>query len=247
MEELEPEKRRIDVWWSGDATSRLMLLFAFLVTRSNGWEGAKIKLIATSEGQDPQKKLESLVSTLEEVRIEAEPEIVESFDEDLVAEYSASATLVFLPFRLRGYELLNLFGGSLGALVSKLPAVALVLAAEDIDLDAEPEKGAAGDLAEALDALADAERRATQAEKDASEAAELAEEKRHEIREAAASGAHKEVIEEIRRALLEAKEKASRAARSAAKCLAKAEDAAREVESLGVKPASMKGEDTNDA
>jgi len=45
--------------------------------------------------------------------------------------------------------------------------VALVLAAEDIELDAEPEEGIAGEIAAALDILADAEKKARKTEKEA--------------------------------------------------------------------------------
>jgi hypothetical protein len=186
--------------------------------------------------------MERLVKSLEEARIEAEPVVVESADVDRIVAHSQDAALVFLPFRLHGDELFNPFGGPLDALTLRLPVVALVLAAEDIELDVEPEEGTAGNVAEALDALADAEKRARQAEKDATEAAELAEGKRREIREALASDADGEAIEQIRAVLLKAIDNAKRAARHAAKALSKAENAAREVEALGVIPASKKKE-----
>jgi len=51
--------------------------------------------------------------------------------------------------------------------------VALVLAAEDIDLDAEPEEGIAAEIASAHDALQDAGKKVRMAETGAAEASEV--------------------------------------------------------------------------
>jgi len=51
------------------------------------------------------------------------------------AARSADASLVFLPFRLRGSKPPGPFGGELEKLHALLPVTALVLAAEDTDLD----------------------------------------------------------------------------------------------------------------
>ena len=53
--------------------------------------------------------------------------------------------------------------------------VALVLAAEDVDLDAQPEEGKYAEVAAALDALKETENRAVQADKEAAEARKKAE------------------------------------------------------------------------
>jgi hypothetical protein len=242
LEALPAEKRRIDIWWTDDATSRLMLLLAFLLTKNDEWEGVQIRVLAPGKGKEEGITVVDLHEKLLEARIEAEPSVIPSASADAVVKQSGDAALVFLPFRLKGDEIMNIFDGPLEKLLSNLSTVALTLAAEDIDLDAEPEEGIAGEIAVALDALAHAEKRVNEAEKKASEAAELAEKRREEIREALASGASEEAVKQIRAALLEAKEKASDAARRAAKALAKAEDAAREVESLGVKPDQIKSE-----
>ena len=54
----------------------------------------------------------------------------------------------------------------------QLPVTVLVMAAEDIDLDAEPEEGQAAEMAEALDAVADAEKRVKYAQKEFEAAAQ---------------------------------------------------------------------------
>jgi len=234
---LSAENRRIDVWWCDDATGRLMLLLAYLMTRSEAWRESKIRLLQVCCQRASDETRQCLEKVLEEVRIEAEPEVVENASPDVVAEHSAGAALVFLPFRLKGNELVDPFGGPLGDTLSRLPVVAAALAAEDIDLDAEPEEGTAGKVAEALDALADAEQRAEDAERAAVEAGEKADEKLQEMRDLVASGADAETMAKMGAEAKKARDEATRAARRAAKAQAKAEDAAREAEKLGVKPA----------
>ena len=50
---------------------------------------------------------------LEEVRIEAEPEIIKDVDADTLAEYSADSSILFLPFRIRDNQVLDPFGNSM--------------------------------------------------------------------------------------------------------------------------------------
>ncbi|MBW2641708.1 MAG: hypothetical protein JRE10_16575 [Deltaproteobacteria bacterium] len=88
-----------------------------------------------------------------------EPIIVTNADIDKLSEYSADAAVVFLPFRLRGDQITCPIDAPIEEIVSRLQVTALVLAAEDIALDAEPEEGTAGDMAVAMDALADTEKK----------------------------------------------------------------------------------------
>jgi amino acid transporter len=239
LEAIPQNERRIDVWWWGDATSQLMLLLAYLMTRNDEWAEARIRLLAPGHEQESEERMESLRKTLEEARIEAEPVELTNVSATTVASESADAAMVFFPFRLGANQLLDPFGNPLEETLSRLPIVALVLAAEDIDLDAEPEEGKAGEVAAALDAFTDTEKRAQKAEREAAEAAEEAEAELREIRAAAASGASDEEISKIEAAALEARERANKAARQAAKALAKLEDAARTLEALGAKPAQV--------
>ena len=140
-------------------TSRLMLLLGYLITRSQPWDGAKIRVLAAGYTADTPENLTDLKNNLEEARIQAEPIVVTNADMDKLSEYSADAAVVFLPFRLRGDQITCLIDAPVEEIVSRLPVTALVLAAEDIALDAEPEEGTAGDMAVAMDALADAEKK----------------------------------------------------------------------------------------
>lgn len=233
---LDPGARRIDVWWWGDATSRLMLLLAYLMTRSESWRDAKIRVLAADYDIESDQTVDDLHRILEEVRIEAEPEVVIRPSADAVAAFSADAALVFTPFRLKGSLPVDPFGGSLDPFLARLPVVALVLAAEDIDLDAEPETGAAGEAAAALDAYADAHKKAGEMEKDAAAASAAADEKIADLMRMIVLKEDLENLAKARSAASHAKEEAVKMARRAARGLAKAEAAVRQMERLGLKP-----------
>ncbi len=70
------ENRRIDVWWWGDATSRLMLLFAYMMTRSKEWEDAKIRLPAVCMAPESDGTVQEIRDVLDDIQIDAEPEVV---------------------------------------------------------------------------------------------------------------------------------------------------------------------------
>ena len=140
LEDTPPQERRIDVWWWEDGSSRLALLFAYLMTRGATWDEATIRLLApAAEGED-QKLTKHLAGMLDELRIEAEIVPVVGADADAIAERSRDAIAVFLPLRLAGFHLVDPFGGDCGALVGRLPLVALVGAGEAVELGEEPEE-----------------------------------------------------------------------------------------------------------
>jgi amino acid transporter len=235
LEEPIGQDRCIDVWWWGDATSRLMLLFAYLMTRNEKWRDAKIRLLAVADGNEDGQTIESLEEMLEEVRIEATPELVKDVDPDTLAEYSADSSLAFLPFRIRDNQVLDPFGNSMENTLFLLPVTAMVLAAEDVELDAEPEQGKAGEMAETLDALKAARKLARAAEKEAAEAAEAAEKARKKVEYIAADpeGVDEETKTKTEKTAKEAQKQATKMTRKAAKAAAMAEIAAREAEASG--------------
>jgi amino acid transporter len=228
-------EHRIDVWWWNDASSRLMILLAHLMTRSKAWHEAKIRCLDVSLTEDTQNKLEKLGTFLDTVRINAEPMAVENADADTIAENSKDATLVFLPFRLKGNQSVDPFGDPLENLLDRLPSVTLVLAAEDIDLDADPEEGKAGELAAALDSLADAEKTAQKAKKDAAKASEEYDRQLAALAKAEASETNETNLSKIRNEVFEAEIEAEKAARRFAKAEAKARNAIQQAEELGAK------------
>jgi hypothetical protein len=221
-----------------------MLLLAYLMTQSEAWKRVRIRVFAACFAPETNETVDDIRKILEEVRIDAEPEVVIKPNSDAVAAYSSDASLVFLPFRFRGNQPLDPFGEHPEAILSRLLNVAIVLAAEDIDLNAEPEEGTAGEIAAALDALADTRQRADEAEKSAIELSEMADKKLQEMREAALSKMNEKEFSVLKAEAFEAKEKAIRAARKAAKASAKAEAAANAAETAGARlPDSEKESD----
>jgi len=236
LESVPPEKRRIDVWWWNDATSHLMLLLAYLMTRDAKWTEAGLRVIAVCYDKKSEKNIEDLKHTLEEIRIEAEPEILENATAASITQYSEDAAMVFLPFQLRGRQISAPFDAKVEELLAKLPISAMVLAAEDIDLDAEPEEGRPQEITEALDALEEALKRSHETEKNAEKAAKSAveaEKELNEIIEAAGPGVGREIMERIDKAA-KAADMAKKKAEMAASAQAKAQQVAREAEALGV-------------
>ncbi len=234
LRELSPDARRIDVWWRGDASSRLMLLLAYLMTRTEDWEGCRIRLLGICCAADSSETAEALQRTLDEARIQAEAVLVEETGPEEVAARSADASLVFLPFRLRGNQPLGLFDAPLESLLAPLPVTALVLAAEDIDLDAEPEEGAAAEAARLLDALADADRLAELTAHDAEKAGSAAGKKRAELD--AAQAADSAEVDDLRAQLRELELEVEKAQRRAARLAARAQRARQDALDQGVLP-----------
>ncbi len=225
--DLAPRDHRIDVWWWNDDTSRLMLLLAYLMSRSETWSEAKIRLLARSSGQEKEKVREDLEEMLEEARIDAEPIVLDEIDPAVMEEWSARAALVFLPLRLRKNQPVDPFGNPPEDLFKRLPVVAMTLAAGDIHLDEEPEDGEAGERAALQDSAARTLEKAEKRERDARHAAEAAEKKRRKFETTVASGADMDEQLDVKAEALEARDEAEKAARKAAEARARAEEAAR--------------------
>jgi amino acid transporter len=238
LTETDKKNLIIDVWWWDDATSRLMLLMAYLMTRSELWSDARIRLLAVGSSQSGDQSIDSLHKMLEEVRIDAEPEIIETADADAVAEYSADSSLVFIPFRLKKNQVVDPFGNPMEDTLFLLPIVAMVMAAKDIDLDAEPEEGEAGEKAQVLDALEEAQKKEKEAVKAAEEAVDVAQTAKKEAEEIKtdAEAAAPEAIEKAEKTAAEAEKLADKLARKAAKAAAKSETAVKEAQDAGVLP-----------
>ena len=236
LEKTPRGERRIDLWWRNDETGRLMLLLAYLITRNDYWHEARIRVLAVSNSDTFEQTKADLDGVLQDARIDAEPLVIENGDAGILSEYSHDASFVYMPFRMRGNKIITLFEEDIEDLPSRLPPVALFLASEDIDLNAEPDEGMPAEIAAALDALNEAEKRAKAAEEEAERASEQAAAKLMELRKAAVSGTDVEKLARLEALALEAKDESNKAARKAAKARAKVEYAVQNVEKLGVKP-----------
>lgn len=165
--------KKIDIWWKeDDNSSRLMLLFAYLVTRHKFWHDCEIRVLASQQGKYFAKTRDNLLQLFAEARIPAEPHFVADMNPETVLEYSSKSSLVFLPFKIQQSRLTDTCGYSLDRILPQLPAAAMIMAAEEIDLDSEPEEGVAAELAKAMDDLYDAEKRLLQREREEQKALE---------------------------------------------------------------------------
>lgn len=234
--ESDLKGHHIDVWWWGDACSRLMLMLAYLLTRSDPWREARIRLLAVKPSDSGDQSLDELTRMLDDVRIDAEPILVGPADADTLAEYSAESALVFLPFRIRRNRVVDTFGNPMADTLFLLPVVALVMAAEEFDLDAEPEAGEVGKRAKLLDDLDRARKMLLRAGKRADDAAEAAHKARRRALELKSDpeSTDPQSLEKAEKAVVEAERQAEELARRAAKAVAKAEIAAREAEDAGI-------------
>lgn len=143
LDRIEPSERVIDVWWRDSRTGELMLLLAYLLTRSAAWKAARIRLLAApGEGETPAARERALAERLAQIRIDAEVVVVGDVERATVVAQSHASAMVFLPFRVHGGRFYSPFGWEIDAAMPQLPIVVLALAAQDVDLDADPDEGA---------------------------------------------------------------------------------------------------------
>jgi hypothetical protein len=233
IEKPSADASHIDVWYRDNASGRVMLMMAYLMTRSATWRDAGVRVIVSpKQNQDEEQTLQWIEERLEEYRIDAEAVIVEEIDERAVLQHSSDSPMVFLPFRLsgRGVELIG--GADIGVVTRDLGIVALVLAAADLELDAEPESGKHGEIAEAVDAASKAEVSLRQVEKEVAKAESLTQRVEAQLREATEARADPEELERLGKEREEAMEQLEQLNRRAAKARVKAETTAKEADAL---------------
>jgi len=228
LETSSEDGRRIDVWWvDDDPTSRLCLLLAYLMTRTPTWQKASIRLMARTDPEraaDDERK--ELARMLDEIRIDADVELVPAPRHGTVRERSGDSAVVFLPLSIVDGVPASPMGDSLDGLLPDLPVTLLVLAAETIELDSEPEEGAHAEVREVLDTAERSEKNARDADEAATEARATLDRLRDELAGASTDGSEEELAE-LRQRLATAEREADAATRRAARSRAKANEARR--------------------
>ncbi len=233
LQSAEAGESRIDIWWTDDATGRLMLLFAYLMTRSDAWETAMLRVLAFRNDASEDDQEAAMREVLTDARIEAGLELVEDRNAAAMVAASRQSALVFLPFRFRGNLIRLPVEGRAENLLEQLPPTAMLLAAEDIDLGAEPEEGAAADLAEAKDLLEEKEKLAEAAERESAKAQKIAEDAEKKLNQALdrpASDQDEDLIATLTSEKDVAVAAVEKSRRRAAKAGAKAADAKKSLE-----------------
>ena len=205
LDNLALDERHIDVWYRGDATGRLCLLLAYLMTRTPDWKDAHIRLIVQrpSRKRTDEEVQAHAREMLDEVRISAEPVVSEDMSPDTILEVSKEASLVFLPLTFRSGQAAGPNGHPLSEAGKGLQVVAWAMAVQDLALDAEPEEGKPAELAEVVDrakeAVAAAKKATSEAEAAEREAQELRRSGDEEPDEEAMRAAEKRATEARRR------------------------------------------------
>jgi amino acid transporter len=229
--------RRIDVWHRDNATGSLSLLLAYLMTRTEPWHDARIRWLAPLPRKGTREEvLAEMGQKLEEVRIAADVEVVEADDPAAVVRHSADSSVVFLPMTLTDDGPSCVYGPP-EELLPGLGLASLVLAAEDIALESEPEGGEHGEIAQAVDEAEKAARAVRKMEKEAVKVAEQADNAREKLEAARGRGADPEETARLEGALREAGEEVERIRRRVAKAMAKAAAASEEAETKTGRPA----------
>ncbi len=168
VHEQAAKERKIDIWYEKDANGSLMLMLGYLMTRHPFWEHAGLRVLIKAVDADAEAARQEMEEELDQVRINAEVFVAE--DTADCAAQSGSSSLVLLPVELKKGLLLDRDQTPVEEVLPKLPLAAMVLATQDIQLDAEPEEGEAGLLAAAEDDYGAALQRAKNAEKEHAEA-----------------------------------------------------------------------------
>ena len=243
IEDKPAQEKRIDVWWWGGATSRLMLMLAYLTTRHKVWDGASIRVMALNFASDPKEQEDNLAAMLDSFRIEAQSMVVDQPELSSLVDKSRDACLVFMPFSLWQNEIQDPFGGDLNWLLPRLPVTALCLAAEDIELDAEPEEGKPAQAAAVLQDLEERKHKLSQAQEDLTKAETELEKARSELHRARQDKASEDELKQLSGAADKAHTKAEQARRRVHKAQAQHDQAGKEAQKLDP---GLLGEDGRD-
>ena len=230
MYDQPEDQRQIDIWYERGPNGSLMLLLGYLMTRDSFWSNASLRVLLPIEDNNPQATEEALVEELDQFRIVAEAVIVEDQDSETIIAHSKSSSLVFLPVILREGKIFDGSGAKITHLLQHLPIVAMVLAAQDIQLDAEPDSGIAGQLAEAEDLFTAATQRVEDAEAALDKIKEDFDLNLKKMITARHDDESKEELESLHKNLERIKVELDKATRRSAKADAKREDTQNELE-----------------
>lgn len=129
-------RKRIDVWWGGlKGNGGLMMILSYLMSNSIEWRQARvrIKMMVDSDAA-VEKAQENLSHILEEIRIDAETDIIagngRNFDEVLKSN-SENADLIFMGLAAPS-ESFEEYYASIQERIKDLPTTVLALASQEV-------------------------------------------------------------------------------------------------------------------
>ena len=127
---------RIDVWWRGRTNGSLMVILAYLLTRSWTWSRARIRLLKMlDEGETVEAATAQLENLLQAARLDADIEVVPKGDfKSCLSEYSGDADVVFLGFSPPNDDAAAQWHHTYSDFVSGLPTTLIVCSSGEADL-----------------------------------------------------------------------------------------------------------------
>lgn len=131
--------KRIDIWWLGDDSSELALILGYLMTRTDIWEDAELRVLAQGKSGKRKRTESDLRDFLELVQIEATVETLKTVTLETIAEACSRSTLVFLPIGVAEGKPQAAFDIDLDDFVARIPRGVFVIAGGDIELDPDPD------------------------------------------------------------------------------------------------------------
>ncbi|MEM9565804.1 MAG: amino acid permease [Actinomycetota bacterium] len=198
-------ERTISVWWSDDRAGQLMTLLAWLCTRNPEWAQATIEVVVPT-GPESSLDPDEVSTTLSNARIKARVVAVDATT-DAVRTTQATATMAFVPLRVRRNEPLGPMETPIEQLGAGSPVTVFVLARDELTIDAEPDDGDLARHAQAVEDAAEAWRRAEELDEEASRLLVQAELLRLEVEGAWTNVhalSHRQRVEEAERVEVEA-------------------------------------------
>lgn len=171
FENTAPEERTIALWWSDDRVGQLITLLGWLCQRGEAWASAQV-VVHVPSGDDDAGEAVRVAELLDAARIKADVRAVDPTPAAFTTALGA-ATMALAPLRVRRGTAIGPFETPLGMLVESLPLAVMILASENVELDAEPDGGDVAAYAQASEQAKEAQRWA--AELDAEAAALLVE------------------------------------------------------------------------
>jgi len=234
LEKVPAAARVIDIWWQADRTGQMMVLLAYLMTRSEDWNNATIRVLVPANMEGADAHLAEVKTILGAARIDAQTEVVVDADSRSIVTHSASASIVFFQFGIREGRIVDPFRNDVREILPELPMVVMSMAAQDVDLDAQPDEGSAAQSAALLDRVSDARKRAARAQQEVEDAGAAASRAVSELTDAATKGADQEQLEKLRQNVEDAQQQAQEATRRSVVATGRREVAERAAREAGL-------------
>ncbi len=165
LTETPAQDRVIRVWWPDDQTGQLMTLLAWLCTRSPEWSSASLEVVVADDTADRPDVAARVAAMLDDARIKGQ---VRAVGDAPIRTAFEGATLAFIPLRVHRHEPLGPRDTPVHELDVGPAARVLVLASDELTLDAEPDGAEMAAHAEAVDHALEAQERAAALDAEAS-------------------------------------------------------------------------------